>query len=379
MLFVVFHKRATIRIMMAILGVLILLVGILTFVVPAARAVQGSTIQQDESSSQGEENYIKWIDFNVPYSALKKAMDLDIKSHQEHAEEPYDWIKILAYLASKYGNKFSLYKGKDIDELVGRLDKGETMEQITEKMQYYSHYIECYTAVLGGFLGEYAIQTPDETEGLKWENRYGLRAFSPLAKNYSFSHFDDFGNGRSYGYKRKHLGHDLMASIGTPIIAVETGIVEEMGWNRYGGWRVGIRSLDGRRYYYYAHMRQKHPYHLELQVGGQVMAGAVIGYVGRTGYSTKEGANNVTQNHLHFGLEIIFHPSQKDGYNQIWIDLYAITKLLQENRSQALKNEETKDYNRIYDFHIEDQPSWSLPPEAAVSESEGREPSSEGS
>lgn len=376
MLFVVLRKRATIRIMMAILCILILLVGILTFISPNTRPVQSSGVMQSESS-QGGEDYIKWIDFNVPYSALKKAMDLDIKSHRENAEEPYDWIKILAYLASKYGNKFSLYKGKDIDELIKRLDKGETMEQITEKMQYYNHYIECYTAILGGFLGEYSIQVTDESEGLKWENRYGLRVFSPLAKNYSFSHFDDFGNGRSYGYKRKHLGHDLMASIGAPIIAVETGIVEEMGWNQYGGWRVGIRSLDGRRYYYYAHMRQKHPYHLDIKVGEQVMAGDVIGYVGRTGYSTKEGANNVTKNHLHFGMEIIFHPSQKDGYNQIWVDLYAITKLLQENRSQVLKNEETKDYNRIYDFQIEDQPSWSLPSKEQSSDSGGAGVSSE--
>ena len=77
----------------------------------------------------------------------------------------------------------------------------------------------------------------------------------PIAKNYSFSHYDDFGASRSYGFKRTHLGNDLMGSIGTPIIAVESGTVEHLGWNQYGGWRVGIRSLDGKRYYYYAHLR----------------------------------------------------------------------------------------------------------------------------
>ena len=44
-----------------------------------------------------------------------------------------------------------------------------------------------------------------------------------------------------------------MGSIGTPIIAVESGTIEHLGWNQYGGWRIGIRSNDKKRYYYYAH------------------------------------------------------------------------------------------------------------------------------
>ena len=27
-------------------------------------------------------------------------------------------------------------------------------------------------------------------------------------------------------------------SIGTPIVAVESGYIEALGWNQYGGWRV---------------------------------------------------------------------------------------------------------------------------------------------
>ena len=58
-----------------------------------------------------------------------------------------------------------------------------------------------------------------------FENKYGLKAFLPIAKNYGFSHYDDFGNSRSYGFKRTHLGNDLMGSIGTPIIAVESELL----------------------------------------------------------------------------------------------------------------------------------------------------------
>lgn len=61
-----------------------------------------------------------------------------------------------------------------------------------------------------------------------------------------------------------------MGSIGTPIIAVESGTVEHLGWNQYGGWRVGIRSLDGKRYYYYAHLRKNHHYAAGLTEGAKV-------------------------------------------------------------------------------------------------------------
>ena len=141
-----------------------------------------------------------------------------------------------------------------------------------------------------------------------------------------------------------------MGSVGTPIIAVESGVVEALGWNQYGGWRVGIRSLDGKRYYYYAHLRRDHPFHYTIGEGDRVNAGDVIGYLGMTGYSSKENVNNINTPHLHFGLQLIFDESQKDGDNQIWIDVYEIIELLQKNKSAVQYNEETKDYDRVYDL-----------------------------
>ena len=108
-------------------------------------------------------------------------------------------------------------------------------------------------------MGNYAILVEDETGDQVWKASYGLKAFSPIAAGYGYSHCDDFGVGRSYGFARKHLGNDLMGALGTPIVAVEAGTVEAMGWNQYGGWRVGIRSLDSRRYYYYAHLQKDTP------------------------------------------------------------------------------------------------------------------------
>ncbi len=298
-----------------------------------------------------EKKFIKWVNFDVSKEALDRAYRYDVETYKN--EIHLNWIELLAYLGAKYGGDFSRYKEKHMTDLANKLlSKEETMESLTKDMKYYDYYLEAYTAVLGGMVGEYKIEVADENApgGKRWEEKYGLKAFFPLAKNYPFSHFDDFGTSRSYGFKRKHLGHDLMGQVGTPIIAVESGYVEAMGWNRYGGWRIGIRSFDKKRYYYYAHLRQNFPYNKSLQVGSVVQAGDVIGYLGRTGYSTKENANNIRTHHLHFGLQLIFDESQKDSIHEIWIDCYELVKFLYKNRSATVKDPETKEYHRVYQF-----------------------------
>ena len=142
----------------------------------------------------------------------------------------------------------------------------------------------------------------------------------------------------------------MMGQVGTPIIAVESGYVEAIGWNQYGGWRLGIRSFDKKRYYYYAHLRKNFPYNKQLEVGSVVQAGDVIGYLGRTGYSANENVNNIDTSHLHWGLQLIFDESQKEGNGEIWIDCYQLTRFLYQNRSLTEKNLETKEYHRIYEF-----------------------------
>ena len=297
-----------------------------------------------------EKKYIKWVDFNVPYTVLEKTLALDIKSYDQ--ELKLHWIELIAYLACKYGGNFKRFKSSDLDKVVAQLKEGTSISELTSDMKYYPYYYEAYTAVLGGFVGEYEIEVEDkEHPGTKiFTKKYGLKVFSPIAKGYGFSHYDDFGNSRNYGFSRKHLGNDLMGNIGTPIIAVESGIVEALGWNQYGGWRIGIRSFDGKRYYYYAHLRKNHPYNNALTEGQVVQAGDVIGYLGMTGYSTHENVNNIRTPHLHFGMQLIFDESQKESNNEIWIDVYEIVNLLQKNRSAVEKNADLNDYFRVYQF-----------------------------
>jgi len=192
-----------------------------------------------------EKKFIKWVSFDVTKEAMDRAYRYDVETHD--GEVHLNWIELLAYLGAKYGGDFSRYREKHMTDLANKLlSKEETMQSITKDMKYYDYYLEAYSAVLGGMVGEYKIEVPDETApgGKRWEEKYGLKAFLPIAKNYPYSHFDDFGVSRSYGFKRKHLGHDMIGQVGTPIIAVESGYVEALGWNRYGGWRIGIRSFD---------------------------------------------------------------------------------------------------------------------------------------
>lgn len=291
--------------------------------------------------------YIKWVDFNVTYEALCAAYDLDVGSYDSPVH--LNWIELLAYVGAREGGSFGKKSVSLIRKLADELSGGETtLKELTADMKYYDYYYEAYEAVLGGMVGEYEIEQENESGGKSWKKVYGLKAFSPIARGFEYSDYDDFGSSRSYGYKRPHLGHDMMGQIGTPIIAIESGYVEALGWNQYGGWRIGIRSFDGKRYYYYAHLRQNFPYALNLEEGSVVTAGDVIGYMGHTGYSTRENTNNIETVHLHWGLQLIFDESQKEGNNEIWVDCYALTRFLYKNRSLTEKNQETKEWLRHF-------------------------------
>ncbi len=297
-----------------------------------------------ETASMGDD-FIKWVDFNVSYEALSCAYKWDIDTYGK--EVHIDWIELLAYEAAKNGGEFGKKVTREMEETAEQLIRKETtIKKLTRKLKYYDYYLEAYQAVLGGYVGEYEVK--DSQGGTnKIKKRYGLKVFSPIAKGFGYSDYDDFGASRSYGYKREHLGHDMMGQIGTPIICVESGYVEALGWNQYGGWRIGIRSFDKKRYYYYAHLRQNYPYQKSLKENGTVQAGEVIGYMGHTGYSATENVNNIKTVHLHFGIQLIFDESQKEGNSEIWINPYQLCKFLCQNRASVEKVEGTKEWRSI--------------------------------
>lgn len=271
---------------------------------------------------------INWVDFNVPYESLQYAMEVDIATAEN--EHHIDWVDIIALAGTRTGGKCPI---ASVKKAVTDLKKGASPEELLGgQYKYYTYYHNAYEGILGGLLGNYAICVNG-----KWEAKYGLKAYCPIAAGYGYRHCSDFGNSRSFGFARKHLGHDMMGSLGTPIVAVESGVIEVMGWNRYGGWRIGIRSTDGKRYYYYAHLQKDKPFAEGLEPGDLVTAGDVIGFMGRSGYSNKENTNNIETVHLHFGMQLVFEEDQKECSSEIWIDTYNIVRLLNQHRSNVVK------------------------------------------
>ena len=128
---------------------------------------------------------IKWVDFNIPYESLKYAMEQDIATFEQEKHVP--WIDALAVASCRTGGKCGLASVKKaVEDLKGDQSPEEILGSLN---QYYGYYHESLTAALGGLVGSYAI----EKDG-QWIPAYGLKAFSPIAAGYGYSHCSDFGN-----------------------------------------------------------------------------------------------------------------------------------------------------------------------------------------
>lgn len=129
--------------------------------------------------------------------------------------------------------------------------------------------------------------------------------YFPLASdcsNIEICYYEDsWKNVRTFGGNRKHEGTDLMTVKNErgiyPVVSMTDGMIEQIGWLKLGGWRIGIRSASG-IYYYYAHMESYAP---ELVEGMQIQAGEFLGFVGDSGYGP-EGTTGQFAVHLHIGI-----------------------------------------------------------------------------
>ena len=84
------------------------------------------------------------------------------------------------------------------------------------------------------------------------------------------------------GYTKMHLGTDLAAPTGTPIMASGDGKVTKAGWCGGGGNCVKIKH-NNKYQTVYAHMSK---FGRGIKRGVRVKQGQIIGYVGSTGLST---------------------------------------------------------------------------------------------
>ncbi len=93
------------------------------------------------------------------------------------------------------------------------------------------------------------------------------------------SFVDTFGAPRGDISSGWHHGGDIFAPLGAPLLAVASGTVFSVGWNKVGGNRLWLRDGQG-NLFYYAHLSAFSPLAVN---GNKVNAGDVVGFVGNTG------------------------------------------------------------------------------------------------
>jgi murein DD-endopeptidase MepM/ murein hydrolase activator NlpD len=85
----------------------------------------------------------------------------------------------------------------------------------------------------------------------------------------------------------KHTGCDFAVPVGTPVLAVDDGKIENASWGKSYGKQI-VQKVDG-GWVIYAHLNA-----LRVKPGAKVKKGQIIGESGNTGNSTGP--------HLHFEL-----------------------------------------------------------------------------
>ncbi len=115
-----------------------------------------------------------------------------------------------------------------------------------------------------------------------------------------------YANGK---YDHAHQGADIFAPYGTPLVAVERGILFKVGIGRIGGIKLWVLGESGTAYYY-AHMSA----FADISANGVLVEpGQVVGFVGDSGNARG------TPPHVHFEV----HPEAGKAVNPTAILRYA--------------------------------------------------------
>lgn len=150
--------------------------------------------------------------------------------------------------------------------------------------------------------------------------------FSGDGQNAEYMYGNSWGAKREYGGERIHKGTDITDRENVrgriPIVSMTDGIIENIGWNELGGYRIGIRT-ENNTYYYYAHFES---FKQGLSKGDEIKAGSLLGYMGDTGYSKNEGTTGNFIVHLHVGIAFdIFE-------DEFWINPYIFLRNIEDKK-----------------------------------------------
>lgn len=210
-------------------------------------------------------------------------------------------------------------KPKDVDLL--STNEEQVVTHTYHDIYYQRHILATYTAFIKenfrelvlndvGFAQEdanrpsYDMSAREliETQSLEFRKLYALGGEDasiedmglPLP-NHSYS--ISSGYGRRAGFRGAHKGLDLAAQAGTPIYAIDDGVVERIYWGG-GGHSIKVKLASGYTLVCY-HMNISSDNY--VSVGQEITKGTQIGSVGTTFDAALGGAS--TGNHLHLEIQ----------------------------------------------------------------------------
>lgn len=155
-----------------------------------------------------------------------------------------------------------------------------------------------------------------EARAEKAESRPDLRQRKlslPIVSLKSGDIHDTFHQARGSG-ERIHEATDIMAPRGTPVVAMDDGVIQKLFHSKPGGVTIYLFDNVKRYCFYYAHLDR---YAEGLREGMNVRRGDMIGYVGSTG-NADPGAP-----HLHLAV-LELGPEKKWWEGNTPIDPYPV-------------------------------------------------------
>lgn len=135
----------------------------------------------------------------------------------------------------------------------------------------------------------------------------------PVAARDSTRFDDSFDQPRDGG--RRHNAIDIMAPMGTPVVAVSDGRILRLAKNSKGGNTIYATDLDEHFVYYFAHLDRYHP---AVYDGKPLVRGDTIGFVGTTG--------NAPRNLPHLHFQVMRMPADRHYWNGEPINPYPLLR-----------------------------------------------------
>jgi peptidoglycan LD-endopeptidase LytH len=264
----------------------------------------------------------------IPWYYIAAVDQYERQIHKDLKEDQVISIQIPQEVWFGVGNQsndvstIAIFNGKGKDgngDGVANLDNGEdVLLTFALMIQEYGYNEEDFKIALWNYYKrDLTVQTIKNTARVfkEFNSIYLTERDFPVAINYNYTYHNTWGDRRGFGGKRIHEGTDIFAGYGTPVHSTTYGVVELIGWNLYGGWRIGIRDIFN-IYHYYAHLSG---YEKGIEVGQIVKPGDVLGSVGSTGYGPP-GTSGKFPPHLHYGMY------KDNGYSEWSFDPYPYLK-----------------------------------------------------